>query len=103
MSSQSHTEAPSRLEYGSCDRPDTHARAAREHVAVLRAVGGELEAEEALFRVLLESFRDPEPPVIFPASPLHKTNFQFAVGKVLRAYKAQTRSPWGPKNDLGGK
>lgn len=48
---------------------------------------GELEAHEDLVRMLLDSFRDPDPPVIFPTSPLHKTSFQFAVGKVVKAYK----------------
>lgn len=42
MSQLAHTKAPSRLEYGSCDRPDTHTRAAREHVAAIRVKCGPL-------------------------------------------------------------
>lgn len=56
---------------------------------VNRSDSGELEAHEELVRILLDSFRDPEPPVIFPTSPLHKTLFQFAVGKVVKAYKTR--------------
>jgi hypothetical protein len=68
------------------DFPQDQEKILRKHGLVCENEDKPETADE-IIQMLLDSYQDPKPPIIFPSNPLHKHHFQFVVGKVMATWK----------------